>query len=237
MESFAIIPVLDLKAGEVVRARAGDRARYRPIVTPLASSSRARDVLSGLLDLAPFRTVYIADLDAIAGEGDHRSEILRLSEDRPGVEFWVDAGFATRDEALWTVGTRIVPVFGTESLAAPMALPPIAERFGDRGFVLSLDYRGEQFLGPAEIERQPDLWPQRIILMTLARVGMNAGPAHAELRRLAAKAHPRAVFAAGGVRDAGDLDELRGHGITGALVASALHDGRLPGAVLRPFLG
>ncbi|MBC8130797.1 MAG: nickel transporter, partial [Rhizobiaceae bacterium] len=41
-----------------------------------------------------------------------------------------------------------------------------------------------------------------------------------------------AVFAAGGVRDEDDLMRLEKAGIAGALVASALHDGRIDRAVL-----
>ena len=39
--ALRIIPVLDLKGGEVVRAEKGRRDRYRPIVTPLSASSDA----------------------------------------------------------------------------------------------------------------------------------------------------------------------------------------------------
>src|SRR5947209_10347011 len=100
MTPFAIIPVLDLKGGEVVRARAGDRASYRPIVTPLASTSRPADVLRGLLALAPIRTVYIADLDAIAGTGRHDAVIAELRAVAPDVELWVDRGFATAEDGI-----------------------------------------------------------------------------------------------------------------------------------------
>ena len=83
MNSFTIIPVLDLKHGKVVRARAGERASYQPIVTPLSPTSEATDVLRGLRGLAPFSTVYIADLDAIAGEGNH-GDVLRAEAQQKG---------------------------------------------------------------------------------------------------------------------------------------------------------
>ncbi len=60
MTSFTIIPVLDLKHGAVVRARAGDRINYHPIVSPLAADSSPANILHGLRGLAPFRVVYIA---------------------------------------------------------------------------------------------------------------------------------------------------------------------------------
>jgi phosphoribosylformimino-5-aminoimidazole carboxamide ribotide isomerase len=43
---------------------------------------------------------------------------------------------------------------------------------------------------------------------------------------------PRAVFAAGGVRGEADIVALEEAGIAGALVATALHDGRLSSAAL-----
>jgi uncharacterized protein related to proFAR isomerase len=236
MSPFRIIPVLDLKHGEVVRARAGDRANYHPIATPLARGSAPVDVLRGLLALAQFRVVYVADLDAIAGEGDHLKALGHLATAMPEIEFWIDGGFATAEAARAAVRPRVLPVFGSESLAASDDLAGALDAFGPAGFILSLDYRGGRFLGPPEIERRVDLWPDRLILMTLDRVGSDGGPDLAALRDLAQRAGPRAVFAAGGVRNERDLAELKVAGIAGALVASALHDERLPAAALAEFL-
>ena len=61
----------------------------------------------------------------------------------------------------------------------------------------------------------------------LARVGGTAGPDLRRLRGVRAQAPGRRVYAAGGVRGAKDLAELRAVGCAGVLLASALHDGRL----------
>jgi phosphoribosylformimino-5-aminoimidazole carboxamide ribotide isomerase len=103
--------------------------------------------------------------------------------------------------------------------------------------VLSLDYRAGRFMGAAEIERRVALWPDRLILMTLDRVGMDKGPDLAALEALIRRAEGRAVFAAGGVRDESDLQALERIGAAGVLVASALHDGRLSASVLARFAG
>lgn len=228
MSSFAIIPVLDLKHGEVVRARAGDRANYRPIISSLSPSSNPRDVLRGLRALAPFPIVYVADLDAITGDGDHHAVLQHLAEEATGVEFWLDGGFATPTAARAALPSRFVPVLGTESLGTSDDLAAAHETFGDSGFVLSLDYRGGMFLGPPNVQHRVDRWPRRVILMTLDRVGTGGGPDFAALRRLVQQAGRREVFAAGGVRGEHDLGGLKEIGVAGALVASILHDGRLP---------
>jgi len=232
MTSFTIIPVLDLKHGAVVRARAGDRASYRPIVSPLAADPGAASVLRGLLGLAPFSTVYIADLDAIAGEGDHRASLWDLAEANPQIAFWLDGGFTTCASAQPVLRSGIVPVFGSETLAGADALAEILTKLGPDGFILSLDYRGGALLGEKAIERRVELWPSRLILMTLDRVGTGGGPETDGLLRLRERAAPRAVFAAGGVRGEADIVVLEEAGVAGALVATALHDGRLAAAAL-----
>ena len=232
--AFSIIPVLDLKHGKVVRARAGDRANYQPIVTPLSPTSDATDVLRGLTGLARFSTVYIADLDAITGEGSHGAVLGALAVAAPDIEFWIDGGFAGVAAARAALPAKMTPVFGSESLAEVEELAAARKNFGPGGLVLSLDYRAGGFMGPQEIERRVELWPSRIILMTLDRVGTGGGPDLDALAALVERAGGRAVFAAGGVRGEDDLARLQAIGVAGVLVATALHDERLsPAAVAR----
>src|SRR6267154_6808270 len=93
--------------------------------------------------------------------------------------------------------------------------------------VLSIDYRGEQFLGTPDWLQRPQGWPAHLIAMNLGRVGSGLGPdLHrvAALRRLAPHAR---LYAAGGVRSLQDLHRCRQAGAAGALVASALHEERI----------
>ena len=215
-----VIPVLDLIEGRVVRAKMGDRDAYRPIETPLSATADPVDVTRGLLRLGPFPTLYIADLDAIRGRGDNFAALAGLREAFPDVELWIDNGAATLAtvEATQRFG---VPVLGSES-QADAAL--VASR---RDALLSLDFRGEAFQGPPELLSRPGLWPERVIVMTLHRVGGGAGPDFERLAAIRARADGRRLYAAGGVRDGADLTALKSAGAAGVLVASALHDGRI----------
>jgi phosphoribosylformimino-5-aminoimidazole carboxamide ribotide isomerase len=210
-----IIPVIDLKGGEVVHARQGRRDEYRPIQTSLSATSAPRDVVAGLLRLHPFRALYVADLDAIEGRGDNLAALATLP---PGLDVWLDAG--VRDEAGAAAWRTIV--LGSESQADTRLL---RARGADPRIVLSLDFRGDAFQGPPEILADPALWPERVIVMTLARVGAGQGPDLARLAEIVARAGGRRVYAAGGVRDAGDLQAAASCGAAGALVATALHSG------------
>jgi phosphoribosylformimino-5-aminoimidazole carboxamide ribotide isomerase len=220
-----VIPVIDLMGGEVVHARKGDRASYRPLESPLSPTSDAVDVVRGLLAAFPFPTLYVADLDAIQRNGDNLPALRRIRAEFPGLQIWVDNGMAddAAIESLFEADLG-VPVIGSESQRDSKL---IALHRGSRRIVLSLDFRGDAFQGSDEILTEPALWPQRVIVMTLARVGSGAGP---DLKRLAAIrsiARAREIYAAGGVRDAADLLALKAAGASGALIATALHERRI----------
>ncbi|UIJ72268.1 HisA/HisF-related TIM barrel protein [Aurantimonas sp. HBX-1] len=226
-----IIPVLDIMDGVVVRGAGGDRANYRPIVTPLAPGADPVAVAKGLMSLVDFPAFYIADLDAIEGRAPNAAALADLLEALPRTQFWIDAGVRDRADVERILAVpRQVAVIGSESIADASVATDFA---GEARAVLSLDFRGENFLGPAALLDDPAGWPQRVVVMTLAKVGSGTGPDLARLAEIVGRAGGRRVFAAGGVRDAGDLAALRDAGIAGALVSTALHDGRLSPATLR----
>jgi phosphoribosylformimino-5-aminoimidazole carboxamide ribotide isomerase len=225
-----IIPVIDLKDGQVVRAAHGARHLYAPIETPLSPTSAPKDVVAGFLSLHPFRTLYIADLDAIEGRGNHADVIATLEAAFPSVVFWVDAGIKDVGEARAHLESRRgMIVLGSESLRDADVLEALAQ---ESRVILSLDYRGDDFQGAAEIALDSAFWPQRLIVMTLARVGSGAGPDLARLREIIARDENRHIYAAGGLRGAEDLAALAALSVSGVLVASALHDGRLDAKTL-----
>lgn len=224
-----LIPVVDLKGGCVVHARRGERDAYRPIRTPLAATSLPIDVVTGLLALAPFRTLYVADLDAIAGIGGHGEVIDGLKAAFPQLDLWVDAGEAHPDQVRARAAQgRGTSVIGTESLPDVAAA---GEVLAAEGVILSLDHDAAGPRGPAAVHDDPAFWPERVIVMTLARVGSGEGPDLAALERTAARAagmgRRPSLYAAGGVRGPEDLDRLAAAGAAGVLVATALHDGRI----------
>src|SRR3979411_3266074 len=94
-----IIPVIDVMGGVVVRARMGQRDRYRPITTPLSPTRYPVEGARRLLSVHPFKTLYVADLDAIAGREDNRAVLMRLKAEFPQLTLWVDNGIRERDRA------------------------------------------------------------------------------------------------------------------------------------------
>lgn len=217
----------------MVHARGGERSDYPPLQSRLCGSSRPVDVVAGLLSLYPFRYLYIADLDAISRAGDHSAVVAALHTAYAGLQLWVDAGIRTRADYL-RLRSRLpgTMVAGSETLLDTGLLESDPEA---NDLVLSLDYRNGRALGASGIESHPGLWPNRIICMSLDRVGGTSGPDIGQLLRLRQASAGCEIFAAGGIRDSADLARLRDSGVDGALLASALHNGSINGPQLRLF--
>jgi phosphoribosylformimino-5-aminoimidazole carboxamide ribotide isomerase len=240
-----VIPVLDLLDGHVVRAVRGERTNYLPIRSALAASSAPVPIARALLAASGARTLYIADLGAILQRGAHVAALAALRAALPGAEIWLDAGYAdyAAMQALFariehhaphvqptkhthhTLAT-LVPVFGTESLLNAQALRS-AE---DAGLapVLSFDHHAGKRLAVSDEAFAPAMWPDRVIAMTLDRVGSYDGPDFATFDRIRADAPAQtAVIGAGGIRHRDDVAAAARAGASAWLVASALHDGRI----------
>jgi phosphoribosylformimino-5-aminoimidazole carboxamide ribotide isomerase len=229
-----VIPVLDLLDGHAVRAVRGERSRYRPIQSSLCATSEPLDVARALLAASGSQTLYIADLGAILGRGAHAETLAALADSLgAGVTLWLDAGFTAfgpmRELFARVAGlarcaspAAIVPVFGTETLLDPRAIGEAR----DAGFepLLSLDYRLGLTLGALSHD-DCSWWPQRVIVMTLDRVGASDGPDLDTFARLRDAAGGRDLVGAGGIRHRADLASAEAAGASAWLVASAFHDG------------
>lgn len=221
-----LVPVIDLLGGRVVQALRGERNRYQPINSPLCASQQAADIAHAYLELYPFGQLYLADLDAIQGRGSNAAAIHTLRTRLPQLELWLDGGIRTPQDLRHVEALGCRAVIGSESLRHVDDYHALREAATIEP-LLSLDFPASGFLGPAELLLKPQSWPSAILCMTLTRVGSLAGPDLAQLAGVRALAGERRVYAAGGIRNAADIGHLQAAGIHGALIASALHQGRI----------
>jgi phosphoribosylformimino-5-aminoimidazole carboxamide ribotide isomerase len=248
-----ILPVLDFKNGLVVRGVAGRRDEYRPIESKLCTGSTAGEVARSLRSTFGFDTCYVADLDAIAGS--EPSWPLYDEVSTAGLVLWIDAGTGSPETAgnisKYFAGRNLSGriVVGLESLAGKSALRSIVESVPIVDLVFSLDLKhgkplttGADWSGlsPAEIaDCAISLGLRSLIVLDLAGVGVGQGVPTLELCRRLRASHPTVeIITGGGVRNVDDLRAIRAAGCDSALVASALHDGRItPGELAESGFG
>jgi phosphoribosylformimino-5-aminoimidazole carboxamide ribotide isomerase len=241
-----IIPVIDLKAGVVVRGVGGRREEYRPVESVLTEDPSPKSVARAFVERLGLRELYVADLDAIAGAAPAWNvyrELLAL-----GSDLWVDAGVDSMDraEALVEFCCQHRPlariVVGLESLPQPELLSQLVQRVGANRLVFSLDLKAGRPLttidrwqgaAPEDIAAEAvDCGVRAMIVLDLAYVGESHGVGVAPLcAQIRAQHKAIELISGGGVREGADLELLERSGCDAALVASALHDGRLVGQV------
>jgi len=221
-----IIPVIDLKDGLVVSAQQGQRDNYQPIQSNLSTSSVINDVLNGFLSIYAFKTIYIADLNAITHSGSNENIINKIVSENKHIEFWVDNGTKI-ENILDSYPANYNPVIGSENQNGESVTKILSS------CILSLDFFPKQgYTGPKELIENPAFWPQNIIIMTLDRVGNNNGTDIEKLKNFRAKFPEKNFIAAGGILNEADLENLEKIGINHALIASAIHSGKFTSEVI-----
>jgi phosphoribosylformimino-5-aminoimidazole carboxamide ribotide isomerase len=237
-----VLPVLDVMNGVVVRGVAGRRKQYRPIVSRLTSSTQPLDVARAFREHFGLSELYVADLDAIAGQPPALEAYAALRAH--GFCVAIDAGIrrAVDGEVLAATDIEAI-VAGLETLAGPEELTKLCRQVGGSRVVFSLDLKDGRPLGNLAAWQETDplalasravaCGVRRLIVLDLARVGVGSGTGTEDLCRSLALGFPNVeVLAGGGIHSAADLERLRQCGVAGVLIASALHDGRLSRANL-----
>lgn len=223
---FNVIPVIDLLGGVVVHAKKGERTHYQPIQSQLTPSYQALDIVASLLDVYPFKQLYIADLDAIqrlnTPSALNFNVIADIKQRYHELDLWVDAGIKhAEDLNRWHL-SGLNLVIGTENFTHFDDFLAVRELLQDN-FILSLDYFSAGYQGPIELIEHSTYWPKDVIIMSLANVGANQGVNTTLLNTLQQQSPQTNLYAAGGVRNLEDLQSLQTMGLAGVLIATALH--------------
>ncbi len=232
-----IIPVIDLKGGQVVHAVGGRRDEYHPIRSQLVDSSCPEIVARTFRDRLGLDELYVADLDAIAGGEPALATLSALVG--MDMRLMVDAGVrsAAAAAAVQSAGVRGV-ILGLESVGGPDLVREIVARMGPESVWFSLDLKHGRPLGDARGWREPTaegiaaeviaIGVRRLIVLDLARVGERDGTGTDDFARWLLGFEPDLqLVVGGGIRDDADLARLEAIGVSGALVATALHERRI----------
>jgi phosphoribosylformimino-5-aminoimidazole carboxamide ribotide isomerase len=238
-----VVGVIDLARGRAVHARAGRRDLYEPVQSVAGRRIEAGDGVAlarAYVDRLGIRELYVADLDALGGGPVQRPAIAAIAA--VGTPVLLDAAVTTADEArrALDLGADRV-IVALETLPGFERLGQVCAAIGGEHVAFSLDLRdgAPVIASGARISAEP---PQAIaagaiaagagtlIVIDLGRVGTGRGVDLDLLASVRDVTQGTRLLAGGGVRGVEDLARLAEVGCDGALVATALHDGRIGAA-------
>jgi phosphoribosylformimino-5-aminoimidazole carboxamide ribotide isomerase len=231
-----VIPVIDILNCKAVHAVRGARSQYKPIQSILSQSTQPKKIAEALKKEG-FKQLYIADLDAIIDCTKHDFSLLKEIAQETSLKIMVDAGITSIDRAqsLLDSGVELI-VVGTETLKTKGFVKEAIERFGREHVIVSLDLKAGKVITQQDFDGCTDpicllkefkaMGVSQIIVLDLARVGSGEGIDTTFLKQVIAEVGVE-VYVGGGVRNVEDLEKLNAACIKGALVATALHTGKI----------
>lgn len=236
-----IIPVLDVLNGVAVHAVRGQREQYKPLKSVLCPSSDPVEVAFVFKSLG-FDCLYLADLDAILG-GLTNYTLYKKIKTRANIELMVDAGISDIEKAENVLKAEVSKiVIGTETLNDLAFIKESIESFGKNRVIVSLDLKEGRLVSRSELislikphqfaAELEKVGVTTIIVLDLARVGTECGVDKSMIYDIFFGTRLEVIIG-GGIRGIQDIDELRKMGVSGVLIATALHNGKLKVKELR----
>ncbi len=170
----------------MVQGLRGERQGYKPVRSELFAGSDPLVAAEALCRACGGHALYLADLDAISGTGDHLETIRRIVA-HVGAEPWVDAGVSDVEGALRLLEAGAARVIvGTETLPDVERLRALYDAVPAEKLIVSLDVGAHGVLSrcPSLSGRSPlaglesivDQGATDVILLALTQVGTGTRP-------------------------------------------------------------
>ncbi|MBC6444573.1 MAG: hypothetical protein GDA50_03955 [Alphaproteobacteria bacterium GM202ARS2] len=234
-----LIAVIDRRAGYAVEAQRGSSRGLYPFLRP-PFMPQLCSVVKRLYGVYGFRSVYVADLDALRGRRWQHNSLVHVARCFPCVTFYVDGAFC--DGRGLRVAQRrwcrnMVPVVATECLPCVSAWCRL-RRLCRAPLVLSLDYRNKRLLGGTHMDKAVGLWSESVLVMDLCGIGRGGGAVSAQVMSLCQRAmrlgySAGQIILGGGVANEEHLRQAQRLGFGGVLISSALYRGYLSAQQLK----
>jgi phosphoribosylformimino-5-aminoimidazole carboxamide ribotide isomerase len=221
---FAIVPAVDVLSGRAVRLTQGDYARVVELGDPLELVRRAAASSPSLL--------HVVALDA-ARDGGVSIELARSVVEAAGdVPVQLGGGVRSPSDVAALAGAGVARVvigtvaFGALPIEDFVAAGDIAVAIDVAdGVVRTCGWLDSSGLSMEDaFARCSDV--RAVVCTAIDRDGTRGGP-DLELLRRARASYDGELFAAGGIRDAGDVEAIRELGVDGVVVGRAWLEGTL----------
>ncbi|MGD0716022.1 MAG: 1-(5-phosphoribosyl)-5-[(5-phosphoribosylamino)methylideneamino] imidazole-4-carboxamide isomerase [Gaiellaceae bacterium] len=229
IRDFPIVPAVDMLEGRAVRLLRGDYAH----VTVDAGDPFA---LIRLLAASGPPLLHVVALGA-ARDGSAPLELAREAVTAAApVPVQLGGGVRTVADAEALVAAGVTRVIVGTAAFGPLPLTAFVDALGDRlavaidvagGIVRTAGWLESARVTTAEaLERCTDAGVTHVVCTAIERDGAAAGP-DLELLREVRRGFGGTVLAAGGIRDAADVEAVQATGVDGVVVGRAFLDGTL----------
>ena len=230
-----IIPVIDVLNGIAVHGIRGERKYYRPLKSILFKSVDPLEIAATFESLG-FSSLYLADLDAILGKSANFSVYNKIMT-TTCLDLMVDAGTSDIIKAEKVLKTNVSKiVIGSETLKSLDFVSQAISVIGEDKIVVSIDQKKGKLLSASEAIASMDaisfgiklvgVGVRQIILLDLDRVGTEHGINLSLIRTILEQTGVN-LLVGGGIKSLHELENLRKLGVSGALVGTVLHNGKV----------
>jgi phosphoribosylformimino-5-aminoimidazole carboxamide ribotide isomerase len=229
-EAFAIVPAVDVLGGRAVRLHQGDYDRI---------AAEAGDPFELIARAASFRPplVHVVALGAARDGGAPVELARRAVAAAPPVPVQLGGGVRSVADAVELAEAGVARVMVGTAAFGEIPLEEFVSAIGERlvvavdvadGVVRTAGWRESSGLTTEEaLARCTSAGVTRILCTAIARDGTRSGP-DLELLREVRALFSGEILAAGGIRDARDVEAVRGLGLYGVVVGRGWLDGTVP---------
>ena len=220
-----IISAIDLKHGKIVKAFAGFRINYKPLIINKKDYSDPYLYVKAIIEKLNYKYIYIADLDSIIGSRENWKIVRNVILTHPEINFIIDLGFDCiskvsdfqnylNSEQLLFINWR--PVIGSETLKKN---DKILFSFAKKNAFFSLDFNGSENFWIDKV----NFFFSETIFMFVRQVG-GRGVNWVKLNSLRNYFKPSQSIIAGGIRYWGDITKLKRLGYKGVIISTLIHN-------------
>ena len=240
-----LLPAIDIRDGRCVRLLQGDfgqETRYE--VNPVTLAQRYVSLGAEWL--------HIVDLDGAAIGSPQNLNLVATIAKTAGLKVQVGGGIRSPEDLARALAVAERVVIGSLGVTAPGLVERWLDEHGPDRLTLALDVRVDDSDTPfvtthgwterteltlwAALKRYRPFGLRNVLCTDVNRDGALSGPNIALYRNCVTRCPGVAFQASGGVRNVGDLDELRETGVAFAISGKALLEGRLSDGEIRSFL-
>lgn len=228
-----IIPVIDILNSIAVHGKKGNREHYLPLKSILSKSINPIELANTFEELG-FNDLYLADLDSILGNSTNFGIFDQIGKNS-NLDLMIDAGISDLIKAQKVLETNVPQIIiGSETLKNLDFVKQSIAKFGQEKIVISVDYKKGKVVSASKsinsidvisfVHQVVGLGVKKIILLDLGQVGTQLGVDINQIEKTL-EISKIEILVAGGIKDIKEIEHLREIGISGALIATVLHNG------------